>query len=251
MMERFLERLACSVHKDHFILKGGFLIASMVGLNTRATMDIDATIKGYPVNEKSIRRMISEIISVELEDGIFFTVYDINKIRDTDVYTGYRVSIFGKYERIEVPLKLDLTTGDIITPKEIYYGHKLMMEDRSIGILAYNLVTVLAEKLETIISRADENTRMRDFYDVYILYKMNSDILDIDELKQSLLQTAHHRGSSNIIRKYNDSMALIESSEKMLQQWNDYRKEYNFSKDLEFQEICTIISELLAQVHVE
>lgn len=175
MLERFLERLSLSPYRKNYIIKGGFLIASMVGLDTRATMDMDATIKCYPVKEDTIRKMIEEILGVFVEDTITFSLNSIHEIRENDDYPGYRVSLSAKYEGMTVPLKLDITSGDKITPKEIEYSYKLMWENRSISVLAYNLSTIIAEKLETILSRADQNTRPRDYYDVYILTKLQGE----------------------------------------------------------------------------
>ena len=169
MLERFLERVSLSRYRDNYIIKGGFLIASMVGLDSRATMDMDATIKGYPVDEETIRSMIEDIIAVPVDDNISFRLKSIGPIRESDEYSGYRVALTADYEKMAVPLKLDITTGDKITPREIEYSYKLMLEDRSISVLAYNLSTILAEKLETVISRGDQNTRPRDYYDAYIL----------------------------------------------------------------------------------
>lgn len=144
----------------------------MVGLDSRATMDMDATIKGYPVNEKMIKQMVDDIIAIDVGDNIHFDCYSVGLIREGDEYEGYRVALNAIYERMSVPLKLDITTGDKITPSEILYPYKLMLENRSIYVLAYNLATILAEKLETVISRADQNTRSRDYYDIYILTKL-------------------------------------------------------------------------------
>lgn len=172
MLERLLERISISKYQQNFILKGGFLIAAMVGLDTRATMDMDATIKGLPVNEQTVREMFEEICKIELDDDVTFSFRSIGEIREGDVYTGYRVSLSANYPPMAVPLKLDITTGDKITPKEIEYQFKLLLEDRSISVLAYNLETIMAEKLETVISRGDQNTRPRDYYDIYILGKL-------------------------------------------------------------------------------
>ena len=161
MLERLLERISVSKYQHNFILKGGFLIAAMVGLDTRATMDMDATIKGLPVNEENVREMFEEICKIELDDDVTFLFRSIGEIREEDVYTGYRVSLSANYLPMSVPLKLDITTGDKITPKEIEYQFKLLLEDRSISVLAYNLETIMAEKLETVISRGDQNTRSK------------------------------------------------------------------------------------------
>ena len=168
MLERLLERISVSKYQKNFILKGGFLIAAMVGLDTRATMDMDATIKGLPVNEQTVRNMFEEICKIELEDNVTFSFRSIGEIREGDVYAGYRVSLYANYPPMAVPLKLDITTGDKITPKEIEYQFKLLLEDRKISVFAYNLETIMAEKLETVISRGDQNTRLRDYYDIYI-----------------------------------------------------------------------------------
>ena len=153
MLERFLERVSISQYKNNFIIKGGFLISSIIGLDSRATMDMDATIKGFPVNKETIQNMIEDIVAISLDDRILFKFKSIGDIREGDEYSGYRVAMSAIYEMMAVPLKIDITTGDIITPKEIEYEHKLMLDNRSIKILAYNIPTILAEKLETLISK--------------------------------------------------------------------------------------------------
>ena len=167
MLERFLERVSISEYRNNFIIKGGFLISSMVGLDSRATMDMDATLKRYPVNEDTVRKMIEKIIQINLQDDITFTLKNIGEIREGDEYTGYRISLSANYPPMAVPLKLDITTGDKITPHEVEYEYKLMLEERKIQVLAYNMATILAEKLETVISRSDQNTRPRDYYDIF------------------------------------------------------------------------------------
>lgn len=186
MLERFLERVSLSKYRDNYIIKGGFLIASMVGLDSRATMDMDATIKGYPVNEETIQKMIEDIIAVPVEDDITFRFKSIGEIREGDEYTSYRVALSADCEKMAVSLKLNITTGDKITPREIEYSYKLMMEDRSISVLAYNLSTILAEKLETVVSRGDQNTRPRDYCDVFILTKLQAENIDMESLNAAL-----------------------------------------------------------------
>ena len=179
MLERFLERVSLSAYRDHLIIKGGFLIASMVGLDSRATMDMDTTIKSLPVSEEFIKKMIEEIIKIPMDDDITFSFNRIGEIREGDEYTGYRITLTANYPPMAVPLKLDITTGDKITPREIEYEYRLMVENRSIRVLAYNLATILAEKLETILSRGDQNTRPRDYYDVFILTKLQRENIDV------------------------------------------------------------------------
>ena len=178
MMERFLERISLS-ERDKFILKGGMLVAAMVGLDARSTMDIDATVKGATVGIEEVENMIASIISVPLDDGVEFRVKRISEIMDETEYPGIRVSMETEFDGVIIPLKIDISTGDAITPSEVQYSFKLMMEDRSIEVRAYNLETVLAEKLETVVSRAAANTRMRDFYDLHVLSLTHGQSIEI------------------------------------------------------------------------
>ena len=245
MLERFLERISLSSYRDNYIIKGGFLIASMVGLDTRATMDMDATIKGYPVKEDSIRKMIEEILGIPIEDGITFRLQNIHEIREDDEYSGYRASLIAEYGRMAVSLKLDITSGDKITPREIEYSYKLMWENRSISILAYNLSTILAEKLETILSRADQNTRPRDYYDVYILTKLQGENIDDKTLSLALSATAEKRGSAHLLSQFRDILSTVKSSSIMKIRWENYQKDFDYAKGIEFEECCNAISTLL------
>ena len=245
MLERFLERISLSSYRDNFIIKGGFLIASMVGLDTRATMDMDATIKGYSVKEDSIRKMIEEILGIPIEDGITFRLQSIHEIREDDEYSGYRASLIAEYGRMAVPLKLDITSGDKITPREIEYSYKLMWENRSISILAYNLSTILAEKLETILSRADQNTRPRDYYDVYILTKLQGENIDDKTLSLALSATAEKRGSAHLLSQFRDILSTVKSSSIMKIRWENYQKDFDYAKGIEFEECCNAIISLL------
>lgn len=245
MLERLLERVSVSKYRDNFILKGGFLIAAMVGLDTRATMDMDATIKGYPVNEETVQKMFEEICAIELNDDVAFTFRQIGEIREGDEYTGYRVTLTADYPPMAVPLKLDITTGDKITPKEIEYSFKLLLEDRSISILAYNLETILAEKLETVISRSDQNTRPRDYYDIYMLMKLQSHNVNLSSLKDALAATCNRRGSAEVIKGYIQIMERVKNSTIMQEQWKKYQKEFDYASDITFEDTCdTVISVL-------
>ena len=248
MLERFLERVSLSRYHDNYIIKGGFLIASMVGLDSRATMDMDATIKGYPVNEETIRKMVEDIIAVPVEDAIHFCLKSVREIREGDEYTGYRVALTADYEKMAVPLKLDITTGDKITPREIEYSYKLMMEDRSIRVLAYNLSTILAEKLETVVSRGDQNTRPRDYYDIYILSKLQAENIDVDSLKAALSATTAKRGSSELMMQYAEIMRTVKSSDVMKRQWDNYRKDFDYAAGIEFEETCDAVVAMMDEL---
>ncbi len=245
MLERLLERISVSKYQRNFILKGGFLIAAMVGLDTRATMDMDATIKGMPVNEKTVREMFEEICKIEINDDVIFSFRSIREIREGDEYTGYRVSLSANYLPMIVPLKLDITTGDKITPKEIEYRFKLLLEDRSISVLAYNLETILAEKLETVISRGDQNTRPRDYYDIYILTKLQYSNIEPGTLKVALEATTEKRGSSEVVKAYRKIMNTVRNSGIMQKQWDNYQKDYEYSQDIAFVDACDTVVQLM------
>lgn len=248
MLERLLERISVSKYKQNFILKGGFLIAAMVGLDTRATMDMDATIKGLPVNEQTIREMFGEICRIELDDDVSFSFRSIGEIREGDEYMGYRVSLSANYPPMAVPLKLDITTGDRITPKEIEYRFKLLLEDRSISVLAYNLETIMAEKLETVISRGDQNTRPRDYYDIYILTKLQYSNINIERLKKALSATTEKRGSSIVVKDYRRIMNTVENSDIMQRQWNNYQKDFDYATDILFKDVCEAVVKLMGDL---
>ena len=244
MMERLLERISVSSYRDHFILKGGFLIAAMVGLDTRATMDMDATIKGIPLSEQTLKNMFFEICKIELQDDVSFSFLGINEIREGDEYGGYRVALSANFPPMAVPLKLDITTGDKITPREISYDYQLMLEDRSIRVLAYNIETVLAEKLETIISRSDQNTRPRDYYDVYVLQKLQSQNIKMDMLKEAIVATSEKRSTQHIILNYKDIISIIRESSVMRQRWESYQRDFDYAKDIQFEEVCDAVLEI-------
>lgn len=241
MLERFLERVSISRYRDNYIIKGGFLIASMLGLDSRATMDMDATIKGCPVNEKTIREMIEEIIAIPVEDDITFRFKSIGEIREGDDYTGYRVALIANYEKMAVPLKLDITTGDKITPGEIEYNYKLMLEDRCISVWAYNLSTILAEKLETIVSRGDQNTRPRDYYDVFILTKLKTNEIDLENLRAAFMATSEKRGSTELMKQFREIMRAVKKSDVMKQRWTNYGKDYDYAAGIEFEDTCDAV----------
>lgn len=241
MLERLLERVSVSKYRNNFILKGGFLIAAMVGLDTRATMDMDATIKGYPVDEGTIRAMFEDICTIHIPDDVSFSFRSISEIREGDEYTGYRVALTADFPPMAVPLKLDITTGDKITPKEIEYSFKLLLEDRSISILAYNLETILAEKLETVISRGDQNTRPRDYYDVYVLLKLQAHNINMDHLKDALAATCAKRGSIEVIKSFAGIMEQVKTSPVMLEQWKKYQDDFSYAAGIPFEDTCDAV----------
>ena len=246
MMERFLERISLSEYRDKFILKGGMLVAAMVGLDARSTMDLDATVKGANVNVEEIENLISAIVSVPIDDGVKFQLKSISEIMDEAEYPGIRVSMTTTFDGVVTPLKIDISTGDAITPREIRYSFKLMLEDRSIDIWAYNLETVLAEKLETIITRTTTNTRMRDFYDIYILDQLHGNTLNRQTLYDALLATAKKRGTERHLAEAMDVLNEVESSPVMQKLWESYRRKFSYAADLEWSIIMGAVRSLYA-----
>ena len=246
MMERFLERISLSEYKNQFILKGGMLVAAMVGLDARATMDLDATIKGTNVSVEDVEMIISQIISIPLNDGVSFRIKRISEIMEEADYPGVRVSMETKFDGVITPLKIDISTGDIITPREIKYNFNLMLENRTIEVWAYNLETVLAEKMETVISRNVTNTRMRDFYDIYILQKLYGEQLSKDVLWDALVATAKKRETLEQIETedIDEVFDEIQSSSVMENLWKAYQRNYSYSADIPWHTIMKSIRTL-------
>jgi predicted nucleotidyltransferase component of viral defense system len=238
MMERLLERISLSPYRKNFILKGGFLIAAIVGLNSRTTMDLDTTIKGQDLTHESIDRIFKEICAIKVEDNITFSVLRTTEIREGDDYPGLRVALEANYHPLAVPLTVDVTTGDKITPREVKRSLQLLFDDRCISVFTYNLETVLAEKIETVLSRNIANTRPRDFYDIYILTALYGQQLDIKVLEQALLETARKRNSLQILPRYRQIIQDIQASPRMRDFWEQYRERFNYVKNISFDDAC-------------
>ena len=248
MLERLLERISRSKYQGNFILKGGLLIASMVGLHSRATMDMDATIQNHPVNENSIKTMFEEIISIPIDDDISFSFQGLGEIRKNDAYGGYRISLTANFPPMKVPLKLDITTGDKITPEAVEYKYPMMFSNGTLEIFAYNLETILAEKLETVISRGDQNTRPRDFYDIFILSKLKGNMINLDTLRRALSETSRKRNSSDLIPQYRSIVEQVIESTAMQQHWKTYQRDYEYAREVEFSLACETIIKIMDSI---
>ena len=244
MMERFLERISLSEYKDKFILKGGMLVAAMVGLDARATMDLDATIKGANVSLTDVETIISNIIAIPIDDGVSFCIKRISEIMEEADYPGVRVSMETKFDGVITPLKIDISTGDVITPKEIQYSFKLMLEERSIEVWAYNLETVMAEKLETVISRNITNTRMRDFYDIYILLSLYGNMLDTNVLGEALQATARKRETEYHLKDAEEIFKEVQEDSGMEKLWKSYQKKFSYATDISWEMVMESVREL-------
>ena len=241
MMERLLERISISEYKKNFILKGGLLIASLVGLDFRSTMDVDTTVKGFDVNLTSVEQMIQNLIDVPLEDGVLFQIKNIDSIMEEAEYPCIRVSMQALFDGTITPLKIDISTGDVITPDAIHYSYKLMFEDRYIQLLSYNLETVLAEKLETIMRRHLTNTRMRDFYDVYILKKLYESEISKPLLQDALDATVQIRGSTELLKHAEPSLKEIENSDDMRKLWLSYQSHYEYAQNISWDAVMEAV----------
>jgi len=243
MFERFLERLSKSKYQDKFILKGGMLIAALVGIDNRSTMDMDATIRNYPINVESLTQAIKEICSIAIDDDVSFSFSGIDAIRDDDAYGGYRVSIIAEYDTITTPMQIDITTGDAITPKEVLYVFKMIFEEGSFGIWAYNIETVLAEKVETILRRGELNTRPRDFYDVYILAKTQT--FEHSVFVEALKSTATHRETTHIFTNLSNRLVEISGSDALRSRWTKYTKDYRYADGIGYEDVMEAIKGLV------
>ena len=245
MLERLLERISISKYKDNFILKGGMLISAMLGIDSRTTMDMDTTIKGFPLTKDNITNIIDEICNIEIDDNVTLKIKKVDLIRDEDDYGGYRITFEAKYNNeMPVIMKIDITTGDKITYKEIEYSFTLMLEDRKIQIWSYNVETIIAEKFEAIVKRGVLSTRIRDYYDVYMLINTQSKIIDKRTLKDAITLTAKHRGTSEIIKDWKKIVEKIANDSKMRQQWKRYQKDNFYAEEIEYKELINAISKV-------
>jgi predicted nucleotidyltransferase component of viral defense system len=241
MMERLLERISLSPYRENLILKGGFLIAAMIGIDKRTTMDMDATIKGLPVTREKIEKLFNEILSINVDDQTAFEIQSIKPIRDVSEYDDFRITIQATLHKIRTNMKVDITTGDVIIPREINYPYKLMFEERAIPVMAYNIYAILAEKIETILVRNVSNTRGRDFYDVYILLFYNGGELSRITLLHSLQEKAKERGSVFVIDDHAKYLKNIAASPDIAKIWDDYSKKYPYAKGITLVDIISLI----------
>nr|WP_288913499.1 nucleotidyl transferase AbiEii/AbiGii toxin family protein [uncultured Lachnoanaerobaculum sp.] len=237
LMERLLERVSLSQYRDNFVLKGGLLVSSMVGVDMRSTMDIDTTVKSLPLNKRSAQKIMEEIIAVKLEDGVAFRITKVQDIMEGHEYEGIRFMIECTMDKLKQTIKVDISTGDEITPRAVAYKLPLIIEDRSINLWAYNLETLLAEKLETIMVRAEANTRMRDFYDIHVLLEQDVVTIDRGTMKSAFYATCKRRESTEQIVTIDDVINKIADDEVMKQQWKTYRKTNYYVGALEWDDV--------------
>ncbi|WP_106460984.1 nucleotidyl transferase AbiEii/AbiGii toxin family protein [Anaerococcus sp. Marseille-P3915] len=247
--ERFLERLSKSNYKNNFVIKGGLLISSLIGIENRTTMDMDTTIKGIPLKEEKIKEIVEEIININVDDGIKFEIKDISYIREEDEYENFRISLIANIGKTKNPMKLDLTTGDAITPREIEYTYPCIFSKEDIKIMAYPLETILAEKYETIIRRNITTTRMRDFYDLYTLYKLKKDEIDYKILKEAIERTSYKRGSQEEMQDYEEIIEDIKEDSYLRSLWEVYLSENKYIGDLTYENVIDLVAIISEKVN--
>ena len=244
MFERLLVRLSVSEYKEKFVLKGGMLVAAIVGLDNRATMDLDTTLKNLPLTPEAIRTALETVCAIKTNDGVVFEIGTITPIREDDIYGGYRVMLNAKFDTMLTPLSIDVSTGDSITPHAVQYNFaEIFDEEKSFELWAYNIETVMAEKVETILRRGVFNTRPRDFYDTYILTTTQN--FDKAIFAEALKATADHRGTAQQIADVPSIIHNIEESAELKTMWDKYRKQFAYAADIEYVQIVEVLKTLV------
>ena len=245
MFERILERISVSKYNENFILKGGLLLSAMLGINSRTTRDIDISIKGIDVSKDKMVKILNEIFSINIGDNVKFNIIDISDIRVDDEYGGNKYHLVGKLENSKVNLEIDISTGDTITPKELNFEYVSIFENKKIYIESYNIETILAEKIETILRRGKYNTRMKDYYDIYFfLIKLRNEI-DLETFKQALNITLLKREAVNYYKDYKQILKEILADSRVNNYWVTYRNKNKYAENIEFKEIVKELKKFL------
>ena len=237
MMERFLARISHSKYKNNFILKGGMLVSALVGVDSRATMDIDTTVRMLPLTKDNAIEVIAEIMKIDLDDDIFYEIKKVEDIMEEHDYSGVRFTISVTLEKLRDTIKIDISTGDEITPSAIEFSYPMMFDDERINIWSYNLETMLAEKLETVIARSTLNTRMRDFYDIHILWSEKANMINIETLRRAIINVARKRETLELFDTMDEILDDIVESDYLRNNWNNYRKGSYYVGDLEWADV--------------
>ena len=245
MMERFLERLAQSEYRDNFILKGGILVTAMIGVAHRSTMDIDTSMKNLNLSAEDALRVVNQVKDIDLDDGVSFEVKDVSNIMDEMEYPGIRVTMNANVGRLITPLKIDISTGDVITPRAIEFNYDLLLEDRSISLWSYNLETILAEKLQTVLARGILNTRMRDFYDIRMLLDPYEDKVNKAVLKDAFAATCKKRGTDHLQEQAEEIIKTIEADEQLQVLWRAYQKKYSYAAEIDYASVISGVRKLM------
>lgn len=245
MMERFLERLAQSEYRDNFIIKGGILVTAMIGVAHRSTMDIDTSMKNLNLSAEDALRVVNQVKDIDLDDGVSFEVKDVSNIMDEMEYPGIRVTMNANVGRLITPLKIDISTGDVVTPRAIEFNYDLLLEDRSISLWSYNLETILAEKLQTVLARGILNTRMRDFYDIRMLLDTYEDKVNKAVLKDAFAATCKKRGTDHLQEQAEEIIKIVEADEQLQVLWRAYQKKYSYAAEIDYASVISGVRKLM------
>ena len=244
LFEGILEKLSKSKYSENFILKGGLLISSLIGVDMRSTMDMDTTLRGIPVNEESISNILNEILAIEIDSDIEYKLIKLSPIRQKDVYEDFCASVSCVFGKVNTNLNIDITTGDVITPREMNYSYSKILEEGTIQVMTYTIETILAEKFETISSRNVTTTRARDFYDLYMLYNIYKDKIDKNILRNAIEKTSKHRGSFETVLQYREILELFQESKMMEILWKKYTQNNPYVKDVDFLDTISVYKEI-------
>ena len=251
MFEALLKRISKSKYKDKFIIKGGLLLSSIFGVNLRSTMDLDTTIKGLPLNRETITKVINEIISIDVEDNIKLEIENVKDIREEELYSGFEVNLKAEFDGLKTNLMIDITTGDVITYKEVEFKYSTIFDNETINIMTYNYETIIAEKFESIISRNIDNTRMKDYYDLYMFVNLKWNDINKDTLRKAIINTSKARETLDYIDNASKYIELISDDSRLKSLWNSYQNNYEYAKDIEFVDTINaikVISEIVVPV---
>lgn len=235
MFEALLKRISVSKYKDKFIIKGGLLLSSIFGVNLRSTMDLDTTIKGLPLDRTTITKVVNEIISIDLKDNIKLEIENIKDIREEELYSGFNINLKAEFDGLRTNLMIDITTGDVITYKEVQFEYKTLFDNEIVNIMTYNYETIIAEKFEAIISRNIDNTRMKDYYDLYMFVNLKWNDIDKTILRKAIFNTSEKRETLNYIENADKYIELINEDSKLKSLWKNYQNNYVYAKDISFE----------------
>lgn len=235
MFEALLKRISVSKYKDKFIIKGGLLLSSIFGVNLRSTMDLDTTIKGLPLDRTTITKVVNEIISIDLKDNIKLEIENIKDIREEELYSGFNINLKSEFDGLRTNLMIDITTGDVITYKEVQFEYKTLFDNETVNIMTYNYETIIAEKFEAIISRNIDNTRMKDYYDLYMFVNLKWNDIDKTTLREAIFNTSKKRDTLNYIEEADKYLELINEDSKLKLLWKNYQNNYAYAKNISFE----------------
>lgn len=250
MFERLIERLSMSKYRNIFILKGGLLISAMLGIEERTTMDMDTTIKGLMMEENKIHKALLDIFNQPIDDGIQFELLNLSPIRRNDEYKNFRATLQAVYGKMIIPMKIDITTGDKITPREIQFPYPFLLENKFVPVMAYPQETILAEKYETIIRRNIDNTRARDLYDLHLLYQLYCNHADWKLLKHAVIATATKRESLDLMQDTDRIIFALENSAAQKKLWKQYQFENTYAKEIAFDDIIETIKKFTTSINL-